>query len=99
MNALMMLPFESTLNYINALACGLIAVRIFIWRTTVDIDSITLRLLTYLFIITFADVTVESLSLDLRETTLPETLIDTMLCIMCYINKDWNVTMRTIKKA
>lgn len=98
MNELLTQPYEIALNYINAIACGLIAVRIFVWRTKADIPDFTTRLLAYLFIISFADVTLESFSINPRETSIPEAIISVLLCIVCYVNKKWSFSMRDFNK-
>jgi|GEM_PF-4437441 len=78
---------QSALNAVNAVSCGIIAARILWWRLGYKTRSLIQGVTIYLFIISYADVTLRFISGGGVFTSWSELVINLLLCILCLLWK------------
>lgn len=83
----MKILYQSMIDDINALACGIIAVRLFVWRLSFLPRSLSQGFIIYLFIISYADVTFRALFIEGYYTAWSELVINVSLSVFCCIKK------------
>ncbi|MBD8109106.1 phage holin family protein [Erwinia persicina] len=84
----MSLTLHHLLIYVNAAACAVVALRLFLFRLSYQPKNIIQGIFIYLFIISYSDVTIRTLTGNYTYSGLSEVIINLLLCVISCLRKE-----------